>query len=131
MTALAARTDRAASPPAARAEGRSFRPDIEVLRAFAVLSVLVYHLGPRWLPGGFPGVDVFFVISGFLITSLLAGERAGPHLAGRVLGPPGPPAAARLDPRARGHGGRAPCCCRRLRLAPVRRGHRLRRQLQR
>ena len=78
MTALAAPADQT-TPPAARAEGRSFRPDVEVLRAFAVLSVLVYHLVPRWLPGGFAGVDVFFVISGFLITSHLMGElrRAG------------------------------------------------------
>ena len=54
--------------------GRSFRPDIEGLRAFAVLAVLVYHLNSAWLPGGFAGVDVFFVISGFLITSHLRGE---------------------------------------------------------
>ena len=66
---------RAAPAGAARAEGRSgFRPDVEGLRAFAVLSVLVYHLHPGWLPGGFAGVDVFFVISGFLITTHLTGE---------------------------------------------------------
>ncbi|WP_316042349.1 acyltransferase family protein [Nocardiopsis sp. CNR-923] len=44
------------------------------LRAVAVLLVLVYHLDPRLLPGGYVGVDVFFVISGFLITSLLLRE---------------------------------------------------------
>ena len=57
----------------------AFRPDIQGLRAVAVLLVLVYHLWPRSLPGGYVGVDVFFVISGFLITSLLRKdlERSG------------------------------------------------------
>jgi peptidoglycan/LPS O-acetylase OafA/YrhL len=48
-----------------------FRPDIQGLRAIAVLLVVGYHLWPRALPGGYVGVDVFFVISGYLITSLL------------------------------------------------------------
>jgi peptidoglycan/LPS O-acetylase OafA/YrhL len=47
---------------------------LDGVRALAVTAVLVYHLGARWLPGGFLGVDVFFVLSGFLITSLLATE---------------------------------------------------------
>jgi peptidoglycan/LPS O-acetylase OafA/YrhL len=47
------------------------RPDIQALRAVAVMGVLTYHLFPGLLPGGFVGVDVFFVISGFLITSHL------------------------------------------------------------
>lgn len=51
-----------------------FRPDIEGLRALAVLAVVLYHAGLRYVPGGFVGVDVFFVISGFLITSLLVSE---------------------------------------------------------
>jgi peptidoglycan/LPS O-acetylase OafA/YrhL len=49
----------------------SFRPDIEGLRALAILPVVAFHAFPSALPGGFVGVDVFFVISGYLITSLL------------------------------------------------------------
>jgi peptidoglycan/LPS O-acetylase OafA/YrhL len=51
-----------------------FRPDIEGMRAIAIGLVVVYHAGVRQLPGGFVGVDVFFVISGFLITGLLVRE---------------------------------------------------------
>src|ERR1700709_1124867 len=54
-----------------RAAGREFRPDIEGLRAVAVLAVVLFHAGVPGLAGGFVGVDVFFVISGFLITGLL------------------------------------------------------------
>jgi peptidoglycan/LPS O-acetylase OafA/YrhL len=50
------------------------RPEIQALRAVAVTLVLVYHLWPASVPGGFVGVDVFFVISGFLITSHLLRE---------------------------------------------------------
>jgi len=50
---------------------RAVRLDIQALRAAAVAMVVVYHLAPNVLPGGFVGVDVFFVISGFLITTLL------------------------------------------------------------
>ena len=52
----------------------NFRPDIEGLRAVAILTVLAYHAGLPFMPGGFIGVDVFFVISGFLITGLLVSE---------------------------------------------------------
>ncbi len=52
----------------------SFRPDIQGIRAVAVLLVIANHLAPERLPGGFVGVDVFFVVSGYLITSLLLGE---------------------------------------------------------
>lgn len=60
--------DRARSRPA------KFRQDIEGLRAVAIGLVLVYHAGLPFFPGGFIGVDVFFVISGFLITGLLVRE---------------------------------------------------------
>ena len=54
---------------------RRFRPDIQGLRAVAVLLVVFYHAGLSWLSGGYVGVDVFFVISGFVITGLLLRER--------------------------------------------------------
>ncbi|GAA4830578.1 hypothetical protein GCM10023221_02760 [Luteimicrobium xylanilyticum] len=47
---------------------------LDGLRALAVIAVVVYHVEPTWLPGGFLGVDVFFVVSGFLITTLLLRE---------------------------------------------------------
>lgn len=49
---------------------------LDGLRAVAVIAVVLYHLFPAFIPGGFIGVDVFFVISGFLITSLLINEKA-------------------------------------------------------
>ena len=55
-------------------KGRGFRPDIQGMRALAVGMVVIYHLDPSLLPGGFSGVDVFFVISGFLITGHLLRE---------------------------------------------------------
>ncbi|SEC65143.1 Peptidoglycan/LPS O-acetylase OafA/YrhL, contains acyltransferase and SGNH-hydrolase domains [Rhodococcus jostii] len=58
-----------------------FRPDIEGLRAVAVLAVVLFHVGVPGIDGGFAGVDVFFVVSGFLITGLLWRDVAS---AGRV-----------------------------------------------
>lgn len=52
----------------------TYRPEIDGLRAIAVLSVMIFHLNPQWLPGGFLGVDIFFVISGFLITKIITTE---------------------------------------------------------
>ena len=46
-------------------------PAIDGLRAIAVIAVMLYHLGFNWIPGGFLGVDLFFVISGYVITRLL------------------------------------------------------------
>ena len=58
-----------------------YLPGIDALRAVAVLAVFLYHADVAWLPGGFLGVDVFFVISGYLITSLLLREfRGGGHV---------------------------------------------------
>src|SRR4051812_9277470 len=67
------------SPPAvsratAAPRARTFLPEVQALRALAVMLVVVYHFWPNRLPGGYVGVDVFFVISGFLITSHLHRE---------------------------------------------------------
>ena len=67
----------AESSPSAAASGHSrlpYLPGIDGLRAIAVLAVLFYHAEVPWMPGGFLGVEVFFVISGYLITGLLLAE---------------------------------------------------------
>lgn len=59
----------------------AYQPALDGVRALAVAAVLLFHGGVAWLPGGFLGVDAFFVLSGYLITSLLLAERAR---AGRI-----------------------------------------------
>jgi hypothetical protein len=84
VTALSQRVDPApraqGAPRRSRAErvaeraGRSFMPEIQVLRAVAVMVVVLYHFWPGTVTGGYVGVDAFFVISGYLITSHLLRE---------------------------------------------------------
>ena len=54
----------------------AYRPDIDGLRALSIVAVLVFHAFPSLLPGGFVGVDVFFVISGYLISGIIRRELA-------------------------------------------------------
>ena len=78
----AAETPRSAP---SESHGLAYHPALDGLRAIAVLAVIVYHDNYSWLPGGFLGVDVFFVLSGFLITTLLVLEyrrRSTIHLGG-------------------------------------------------
>ena len=74
-------------------------PTLDGVRAVAIIAVIAYHLGD--LGGGWLGVDVFFVLSGYLITSLLLAERRRTRRdqPARLLGPPSPSTAARR------------CCC--------------------
>ncbi|MEM9747516.1 MAG: acyltransferase family protein [Actinomycetota bacterium] len=52
-----------------------YMPGLDGMRAIAVVAVMIYHANPSWLPGGFLGVEMFFVISGYLITLLIIAER--------------------------------------------------------
>jgi peptidoglycan/LPS O-acetylase OafA/YrhL len=56
------------------AEVTKYRPDIDGMRAVAVLAVMLFHTFPKVLPGGFVGVDIFFVISGYLITQIITSD---------------------------------------------------------
>jgi peptidoglycan/LPS O-acetylase OafA/YrhL len=62
------------SPKAGHAGPQVYFPHIDGLRALAVFSVVLYHLDAHWLPGGFAGVDVFFVISGFVVSASVGGR---------------------------------------------------------
>ena len=61
-------------PPRQAISRVPYLPGLDGMRGLAVAAVMVYHANPSWLPGGFLGVEVFFVISGYLITLLLIGE---------------------------------------------------------
>src|SRR5947209_1233106 len=61
---------------------KTYQPELDGMRAIAVLAVLLFHGVMSWLPGGFLGVDVFFVLSGYLITRLLLQE----HLSTERIG---------------------------------------------
>src|SRR6056297_2005928 len=52
-----------------------YMPGLDGMRALVVIAVMIYHANPSWLPGGFLGVEMFFVISGYLITLLIIAER--------------------------------------------------------
>lgn len=69
-------TQQTAAVSAARTRSRGWIGGLDGLRAIAVIVVVIFHLNPDYLPGGFAGVDIFFVISGYLITRLLFDERA-------------------------------------------------------
>ncbi len=70
MSPMATATTSRAAPPKL-----GYRPSLDGLRAIAVTAVVLYHADVGWMPGGFLGVEVFFVVSGFLITALLIDER--------------------------------------------------------
>ena len=80
ISAPAVTTARTVAPPSGAVRSR-YLPGLDGLRALAVVAVLLYHADVPWMPGGFLGVDVFFVISGYLITMLLLEEH---HRSGTI-----------------------------------------------
>ena len=64
-----------ARPVVGAAPAMGYRPALDGLRALSVAAVIAYHAGLAWIPGGFLGVEIFFVVSGFLITALMLEER--------------------------------------------------------
>ena len=82
-------TSQGAAPAASHALSREkragYRADVDGLRAVAVIAVIVFHLDESYLPGGFTGVDSFFVISGFVVSSTLL-SRPAPSAAQLLLG---------------------------------------------
>ena len=69
VTSARHRAGRVRRHPGTAASTKNLRLEIQAVRAVAIAAVVVYHLFPGILPGGYVGVDVFFVISGFLITA--------------------------------------------------------------
>ena len=62
-----------------------YRPEIDGLRAIAVLSVIFFHAGFDLFSGGYIGVDIFFVLSGFLITTIILNEYCSESFSGRFV----------------------------------------------
>ena len=83
-----------------RAGEQSFRPDVEGLRAVAVALVVLYHAGVARLTGGYVGVDVFFVISGFLITGRCCANTRAPAGSPSASSTPGGSGASFPWPRS-------------------------------
>ena len=75
-TQIAARSSSGSADPPADINRVPYLPGLDGMRAIAVVAVMIYHANPDWLKGGFLGVEVFFVISGYLITLLLISEKA-------------------------------------------------------
>jgi len=75
-TQIAARSSSGAAGPPPDINRVPYLPGLDGMRAIAVIAVMIYHANPDWLKGGFLGVEVFFVISGYLITLLLISEKA-------------------------------------------------------
>ena len=93
-------------------ERSSFRPDVEGLRGVAILLVVLFHAGLPALAGGFVGVDVFFVLSGYFISALLVREwsrsgelNLGEFYGRRALRPDVRPRSVRRGDASRAHHG--------------------------